>query len=716
MKKVYVIILLCVFSSANAQQNLQGWHTQGQTFLIWEHSESVPSDTTYEIYHSLQPITSISNATWIGKVFANNGANTRLNDCVSDARWKLPDTSKGTVTVDTDEAYFVVTPYTSNNSYYAVVLSGDTSISSENTIGPVLETIGFISCVIQYQDAVVTIYAHWIDGRRDYDAGLPEYPVMGNEYSNGLGFNFAIWKRGTSTVNLPLVIALHGGGSNLIQEGLFRYSLVSGFFVALDDGISVRDSIGSEIVEGNTFWTGYANTYNRFTLLYPNDSAIVVNYTARRVWWEVEWLKNNLPVDTTRISLTGISMGGVGTLLHSQLRADLFSAGLSYVPLLRGIKVLNDQYRIYPIFGTPTQNLATNFDGATGIYDILDEEWRLQLFSTDWPFTIIASGKNDTNATWAEKPDLYRKLDSAKTGFALYWDEREHINWVGAHFRFSEHINLSYLTRFRKNQSFPAFSGTDLDLVTPGRQPDPGNGIPVNGDVWGTWGGYLEWDTESIVDTINRWAVTMWVVFQSSYPNDIPEADTILANVTPRRLQQLQPQPGHTYSWNLVKVSNGDTLQEGIVETDSSNLITVLELLLIKEPVRLTIYESVAVEEITNSKIQDVKLEAYPNPFIQKTVIEFRVQSSELKDTQLQIYDLAGRVVKTFLITNTITKVVWDGKDDLGESVRSGVYFVKLSRRLSGSASGGKTGKFSQIKGNPKSRYVGTQKLLLLRK
>lgn len=76
MKKICVIILLCGFSVANAQQNLRGWHTQGQTFLVWEHPESVSLDTTYEIYTSSQTITSIGNATWIGKVFANNGANT----------------------------------------------------------------------------------------------------------------------------------------------------------------------------------------------------------------------------------------------------------------------------------------------------------------------------------------------------------------------------------------------------------------------------------------------------------------------------------------------------------------------------------------------------------------------------------------------------------------------------------------------------------------
>ncbi|MBI4722077.1 MAG: T9SS type A sorting domain-containing protein [Candidatus Stahlbacteria bacterium] len=100
--------------------------------------------------------------------------------------------------------------------------------------------------------------------------------------------------------------------------------------------------------------------------------------------------------------------------------------------------------------------------------------------------------------------------------------------------------------------------------------------------------------------------------------------------------------------------------------------------------------EEEGIEERAKCKVQSAKLEAYPNPFAQKTVIEFRVQSSELKDTQLQIYDLTGRLVRSFQITNyqsPITKVVWDGRDDLGKRLGAGIYFYKLN-----------VGEFSQTK------------------
>ncbi len=87
------------------------------------------------------------------------------------------------------------------------------------------------------------------------------------------------------------------------------------------------------------------------------------------------------------------------------------------------------------------------------------------------------------------------------------------------------------------------------------------------------------------------------------------------------------------------------------------------------------------IEEDSRFKITDYRLEVYPNPFTQKTVIEFRVKSSELKDLQLQIYNLAGRLVKSFSITNyqsPINSIIWDRKDNDKKRVASGVYFCRL--------------------------------------
>ena len=74
----------------------------------------------------------------------------------------------------------------------------------------------------------------------------------------------------------------------------------------------------------------------------------------------------------------------------------------------------------------------------------------------------------------------------------------------------------------------------------------------------------------------------------------------------------------------------------------------------------------------------------YPNPFNPTTRIQFRVGSLEFGDplnTTLKIYNILGQLVRTLVdVGKTPGKyeVIWDGKDDLGKEVASGIYFYQL--------------------------------------
>ncbi|MEE8572699.1 MAG: T9SS type A sorting domain-containing protein, partial [Gemmatimonadota bacterium] len=68
-----------------------------------------------------------------------------------------------------------------------------------------------------------------------------------------------------------------------------------------------------------------------------------------------------------------------------------------------------------------------------------------------------------------------------------------------------------------------------------------------------------------------------------------------------------------------------------------------------------------------------------PNPFNPKTAIAFTV--AEPGRVVLRIYDLAGRQVRTLLDGHRDPEryeLVWDGCDDLGKAVGSGVYYYRL--------------------------------------
>ena len=69
----------------------------------------------------------------------------------------------------------------------------------------------------------------------------------------------------------------------------------------------------------------------------------------------------------------------------------------------------------------------------------------------------------------------------------------------------------------------------------------------------------------------------------------------------------------------------------------------------------------------------------YPNPFNPFTTIEFTIQNdSEIK---LSVFNIKGQKIK-ILVNNVLAKgehsIVWNGEDESGKPVSSGIYYLKL--------------------------------------
>jgi hypothetical protein len=96
-----------------------------------------------------------------------------------------------------------------------------------------------------------------------------------------------------------------------------------------------------------------------------------------------------------------------------------------------------------------------------------------------------------------------------------------------------------------------------------------------------------------------------------------------------------------------------------------------------------------------NSVPQNFSLaQNYPNPFNPSTSVQFMVNGRQKKaadggqwtadspiPTTLKIYNVRGQLVRILVNEPKISgtyEVIWDGKDDRGEGVSSGVYFYKL--------------------------------------
>lgn len=85
------------------------------------------------------------------------------------------------------------------------------------------------------------------------------------------------------------------------------------------------------------------------------------------------------------------------------------------------------------------------------------------------------------------------------------------------------------------------------------------------------------------------------------------------------------------------------------------------------------------VETEKSAQLRISKLQIYPNPFSGRVTLNF-VGSNQIANMQVKIYDAMGRVVKEFenQLIQPSGKITWDGFDNTGHSLPSGIYFLKF--------------------------------------
>ncbi len=591
---------------AQAQANLRGWYASGQTWLVWEDTEPTPD--TYRIYASLSEIEDLNKSDMIGRVFPEDWQASRLKLADPELNWTIPDGVGGTYRLADNEAVFGHTPHGTGPRYFAVVKDGSSEIGPENSTGPIVQSIEPIQCHLQKTGELrghpFRIFAHWIDGRPSGASSRPDYPVMGNEHFNGTAFAFRVWepRAGKGSGLMPATLGLHGGG------GAFRniipafssgeptpFHLADGLLISPDDPALIRKAEG--VRAERTLWLGYWEGYDRFEL--PDgqpvpDDALITDYTIRRVDWMLQWLVEAEGIDPTRISVMGASMGGRGTFYNTRAHPERYATGTAYIP---GIAPFDES----TLHGNRSQNLGTTLPGSPTMEDVFNPSMPISESQRDMPFTRIVPGRADMTggAGWsAERVQQLHQVNDAGFGQHVYWDERAHqLTAPAAHWDGSPRITAQEMTRYRSNQSFPAFFNDDQDPTMEGRQPDPGDGDPAIGDPWGTWSGYYDWDLDTIDDTPQSWAATIFLVSASSFDNDVPAFDSSTADIAIRRPQQFHPAPGSVFEWTLNPSANSKGAQNGMGMVDPDGVVVIPGLTIRKTPSRLTVTST--VHEIT---------------------------------------------------------------------------------------------------------------------
>ena len=76
-----------------------------------------------------------------------------------------------------------------------------------------------------------------------------------------------------------------------------------------------------------------------------------------------------------------------------------------------------------------------------------------------------------------------------------------------------------------------------------------------------------------------------------------------------------------------------------------------------------------------------ISIQIYPNPFNPETTISFSLNTENIENTEINIYNVKGQKVKQ-LVSDQLSagqhKAVWNGKDMNGKSVSTGIYLFEL--------------------------------------
>ncbi len=87
-----------------------------------------------------------------------------------------------------------------------------------------------------------------------------------------------------------------------------------------------------------------------------------------------------------------------------------------------------------------------------------------------------------------------------------------------------------------------------------------------------------------------------------------------------------------------------------------------------------------SVESNTNYLPDKFELgQSYPNPFTSSTAIPYQLKKGS--DVRVTIYDILGREARKFVVGSQTAgshNILWDGRNNFGKKVASGIYFYKL--------------------------------------
>jgi len=306
------------------------------------------------------------------------------------------------------------------------------------------------------------------------------------------------------------------------------------------------------------WWTGYHERYWDG----PADKAtweqgIVRPYSQRRLLSFLDWMATRWQIDLPRTHVAGSSMGGSGAPMFAIRHPDRIAWAASWVGVHVPLDSPTFRSSYTNVYGRPEWNVK--FEDGTPVWDYFDDTWYLRKYpQAEIGLIAFSNGKNDGGIGWRQAVDFHRALQETRRPHIFVWGQQGHGQRAVLPVSLSDrHMPLD----LRIDQSQPAFTRCSLD-------DDPGDGDPQHGAPQGQSNQYLFWETLDVVDTPDRWEMTVGLIARA--PQDSCQVD-----ITPRRVQRFKPAAGTQVGWTNRDLANDGTTLSGTVAVDELGLISL---------------------------------------------------------------------------------------------------------------------------------------------
>ena len=428
----------------------------------------------------------------------------------------------------------------------------------------------------------------------------------------------------------------------------------------------------------------------------------------------------NLGTNTVQVSAAGIQgtaiFHAISGTLPTEYRLSI-PAGISliHVPLKvtavdgmeQTIESVGDLYDV--LGGTGTVNFLITYDSQT-------QEWRSYFVSSDRGTLADAPLADDTGIIAGLRAPMSVHLsgDPLGTDGNSTITLNQGLNLVGLPLRDPRIARVSHLFALEGiGGNVPVIiltDGGEFKLV--GRAGDPGD-VPVTGeqsfiltaqraariDISG--GGWYNSSTTTaappmvlsgiqVTDTTPVLALRGSIIDEGTGANKVGLRVRVKNLSTDRAITTVTGDEGNGYQLTVVDIETtraariGDILEISAQSPDPFIGVQPLRYTVTAEDVKrglIRLTELVAYEIPTETEL----LHNYPNPFNPETWIPYRLAEDAF--VTLTIYNQTGQVVRTLEVGHQIASayenrskaVYWDGRNEFGEGVASGVYFYHLS-------------------------------------